>query len=148
MAHIVIIGTHKDEVSDRADHERISLTLMANLKNTEAWRRGFVVFNDKAQGVLGRTNLNFFPIDNRLGRRDHVVTDFLDACEHSMLQTAYVKQQVPLTWLKFIDEIGAEKSASLSILEAAAIANSCGIGSEMEVNVLLKFCQQVKKSII
>jgi hypothetical protein len=143
MATIAIVGTHKDEVSEPAQHEAMSLLLQERLRTTEAWTRGFVLRHDRAIGVRGLTSLNFFPVDNTLGRADRVVTQFLDACEQSLLQTPYVTQKVPLTWLKFIDELGAKDRSSVMLAEAISTAAVCGIASKEETLELLGFCRKV-----
>ena len=96
--------------------------------------------------MRGLTSLHFFPIDNKLGRGDPVVADFLNACESSLNDLNYVKQKVPLTWLKFMDEFGdlvTNKNSNISLSQAKSIASNCGVTNDEEILEMLKFCRKV-----
>ena len=99
MPPILIVGTFMDKVSDPAEHEEISETLRRALENNQGW--DFCVQNDKAMGSRGSaTTLNFFPVDNTRSGDDPSVQLIKTKLEELFAASDYVKQRVPLHWLK------------------------------------------------
>jgi hypothetical protein len=80
MSPIFIVGTHKDVVSSPALHLQISNTIADMFRGHVAWKFivPYVVTGKDGQAV---SRLNFFPIDNSLGRSDPVVLSLLRSLE-------------------------------------------------------------------
>ena len=155
-APVVFVGTHKDAVSDRETHEAISQLLEDRFGKHEVWR-SVVKDNDDANGPL-----HFFPVDCTQGRSDAVVSRLMEAIEGEILASDYLYAMKPLTWVKVLDQVNTQRVAStntntdrnttnssgrsdvyMSYSDIQAIATSCGVTREGEVDVMLRFFHEM-----
>eukprot|EP01038_Epipyxis_sp_PR26KG_P008417 gene8417-11384_t len=122
-APIVLIGTHKDEVSKEENHYNISELLRYSFGYHTAWK---YVRENK---VEGKDDLCFFPINNKLGRDDLTVQSLLKTINDIMAESDYIQKEVPLTWLEVVDKFSehAKTKPWLSYDEAVYIGSDCGI---------------------
>eukprot|EP01038_Epipyxis_sp_PR26KG_P012321 gene12321-16525_t len=136
IAPIILIGTHKDKVSDVSEHTRISLLLYNTFKLHIAWRS--VWENDNGIGINGTTNLCFFPIDNVMGQHDGSVRSLLRTINNIISESEYVQKEVPLAWLQTVDQFSVviRDRSWLSYDDAAAIALSFGVEHDDIVEML------------
>jgi hypothetical protein len=51
----------------------------------------------------------------------------------------FVRQKVPLTWLKLLDKLNETKRSYLSLAEVEAIGQECNVVSTGEVEIFLRF---------
>jgi hypothetical protein len=141
-ARVVFVGTRKDRVAEAGQHEHISALLESTFRTNPVWIRRMK--NNHAQGRDGHVRLNFFPVDNTMGRGDTSVAALMHEMEISLSSDAVVQQRKPLTWLQMIDKLGicTEESCFLSLQKVQAIAISTGIPEE-DVPSLLRFLHEM-----
>jgi hypothetical protein len=132
---VVLVGTRKDIVSSPADHETISTLLSTEFRSTLCWP--FTIRNKYGVGVNGRTMLNFFPVDNKLGRNDPMTLHLTEATEKTMDAAPFTHKPVPLSWFKVLDVVQAESKSCISLVEFNMIANSCEIYDDKITNLLM-----------
>jgi len=102
MSRIFIIGTHKDVVRSPSNHTKISNMISDLLRSSIAWP--FIVSFDCEDAIGVRTSsLNFFPVDNRLGRSDPVIEALLTILGRELDAAESVKERIPVGWLQLID---------------------------------------------
>ncbi len=140
MPPIVIVGTHKDVVKDPIEHEEISTKLYNAFSNSIAW--DFVMKNSDGVGHRGRTELNFYPVDNTLGRRDPVMKQLMTKMENILETAEYVNELKPLRWLKCIDTLIGKKVSELPLSDVVEIARSCHIKKD-DIPEFLRFMHKV-----
>jgi len=141
MSPIAFVGTHKDLVNDPGDHERISTALHDAFHSSLAWDF-WVLRDNEGEGQRGRTMMNFFPVDNKLGRRDPAIGRLMAICEDTMSASSYVKQRIPLTWLKCLDTLKATHKNALALQEVNDLAVSCHVKTE-DIPSFLRFMRKV-----
>ena len=127
--HVFLAGTHKDIVSDIAEHEYISNEIKERFRQNFVW-----------SSVEPNSNLSFFPVNNLNCQRDPVVMDMMSKIEKSIFDD--VNNANPLTWLNVLDEFEAAKKNFLTLDEASSIAKVNGVKEE-EVRYLLKFLNEM-----
>ena len=86
--------------------------------------------------------MNFFPVDNKLGRRDPAIGRLMAICEDTMSASSYVKQRIPLTWLKCLDTLKATHKNALALQEVNDLAVSCHVKTE-DIPSFLRFMRKV-----
>ncbi len=91
-APVLIVGTHKDKVSGRKDHEIISSRLCEALAGSGLFTVG--VEND---------GLWFFPVDNTKSAADEGVQKLRGAIEATAKAQTYVRLQTPVRWLAYVE---------------------------------------------
>lgn len=101
-AHIAFVGTHKDVVPNIVDHKNISSILFDNFHGSAVWP--YIIDNKFPRET---TNLVFFPVDNKLGRRDPVIQELMKAIEQVIDDSDYVHALKPLSWFRVMDEFNA-----------------------------------------
>ena len=95
-APVVLVGTHRDEVSDVKEHQSISERLKQLFGSHGCW----------PHIVNGPDGLCFFPVDNKRGLKSGTaagVIQLQQALEQTVMQQEYVKRLVPGTWLAMLD---------------------------------------------
>eukprot|EP01041_Mallomonas_annulata_P005179 gene5179-10358_t len=140
-APFAFVGTHKDIINNAGNHEKISQILYDTFGSNIAW--GSLLDNIGEDGVRGKTNMYFFPIDNTISRRDTTVLRLLQTIETAVNRESYVHEEKPLTWFRALDEISNSKKSSLTMTEVVDIAFSAGIGSTYMINEMLLFFHEV-----
>ena len=124
LAPIFLVGTHKDEVSDTADHDRISEIIEERFRYAAGWPY-----------IQENQDLCFFAVDNVLGRDDTVIVEMMSRIEDVLKEADYVKEHRPLTWLRALDALLATKKSFLTLTEAKTIAMT----NEVEEDDVLQF---------
>lgn len=73
--------------------------------------------------------LCFFPIDNTLSRKDPVMKSVMTEIENCMKSAEYTQKEVPISWLKTLDEITNMKKSFLTLEEYTSIAAACKVST-------------------
>lgn len=141
MCQIVFVGTHKDVISSAADHEKISNILHAEFYHSIAW--AYLLSNEDGVGVRGTTTLNFFPVDNTLGRADPTVKSLMTLLEQELEKSEFVNQSIPFTWLKCLDLITERKETHFALSEVQRVAESINLVGR-GVTDFLQFMNKVR----
>lgn len=156
FAPFLLIGTHKDLVPSPEQHEAISRRLATELgKNQVFWAS--ICKNDRGTVTSGRGQLWFFPVNNKIGRKDVVFKDIMDTVQTVVSKEEYLKQKVPFSWFKVYDSLQerAAQEAYLSRSELLDLACHCGLPSQRspfssaqqdiadEADSMLKFFNQL-----
>jgi len=136
-APIALVGTHKDKVGSVAEHERISNVLYNTFIDSLCWPS--VIKNSNGSGVKGCTTLMFFPIDNCESRGDPSMRELLRAVEAAVDAMPYTHMDVPLQWLKALDELQALGSSSISYTGVCQVLKRCGMAYEAVRHFLVFF---------
>ena len=95
-APVVLVGTHRDEVSDAKAHQSISEQLKELFGSHGCW----------PHIVNGPDGLCFFPVDNKNGLKSGTAAGLIQlqqALEQTAMQQDYVNRLVPGTWLAMLD---------------------------------------------
>jgi GTPase SAR1 family protein len=124
-APIIFVGTRGDLVVSPADHESISTFLYQTFRSSIAWP--FVLENSRTQGVNGTIDMFFFPINNRLGRKDANLIKLLQVIEDRLDVSDYIHEERPLTWLKLLDQMTAQKEFCLTFADIVSLAEDCDV---------------------
>eukprot|EP00300_Choanocystis_sp_HF-7_P014048 c18549_g1_i1.p1 GENE.c18549_g1_i1~~c18549_g1_i1.p1 ORF type:complete len:999 (+),score=240.54 c18549_g1_i1:66-2999(+) len=147
VAPVVIVGTHKDKVSDWHEHAAISSLIHDTFAMSPIWqnvqpcREGA----DKDLPVL----LWFYPVNNTRGHDDPILRALVQTIEIVTRAEEYLNKKVPFAWLKLIDSIGRIKSAQpiLSLNDLQKLAVSCGLPTRFrlreEVRLVLQYLNQL-----
>jgi hypothetical protein len=144
-APILLVGTHKDMVSEREQHEAISAAIRGRFEEamaSTAWP-AVVEFEDQ--------DLCFFPVNNRIGHSDPAIPAVLQTVEELAGQADYTRMEVPFAWLRCYDAMRRQDRKVLSLAEATAIADGCGLpvssrlGLEKETLLFLGFFHKLGK---
>jgi GTPase SAR1 family protein len=126
-APVVIVGTRKDVISDPEDHDSVSSILEKTFYPCAAWGSLLV---SKPNGLC------FFPVDNV--NLDVTVNHLLHVV-HACLENAFfTKQEVPLVWIKLLDEIKDKHESFLALDEVIRMCEIWSTSSE-DVTKLLEF---------
>ncbi len=150
LAPIVIIGTHKDKVSNPKEHEAISKMLYDTFSHTSAWNRCVVSFKNGTVSS-GRGVLWLFPVDNTQGQNDPVIPELRQVIQHTVQQEKYSNHKVPFEWLRVQKQLQTEAEADscyITLVRVRAICEESGMPSmpeitlEDELNAMLKFLHQ------
>ena len=139
-APYILVGTHKDCVTDSRQHHEIDFILNEEFKSFPPWN--FRLENLQGEGANGRCNLCFFPIDNKLGRGDPVMLHVMSCIENAIQQADYTHKKVPLEWLLCVDKLKGMNKNFLGIQDFHGVANSCNVRRD-HVPLLLKFLDQM-----
>eukprot|EP00300_Choanocystis_sp_HF-7_P017405 c19720_g2_i6.p1 GENE.c19720_g2_i6~~c19720_g2_i6.p1 ORF type:complete len:648 (+),score=174.06 c19720_g2_i6:737-2680(+) len=122
-----IVGTHKDKVFDRREHERISTLIHDTFAASLVWQsvqpcRDGV---DQNQRVL----LWFLPVDNTRGHRDPIIKALMSSIESVARKEEYINKKVPFEWLQLMDKVEQlkEEHPVMSFAEVRRLAVSCGL---------------------
>ena len=138
MPPIIIIGTFKDEVPGIADHEAISQVLDNAFEASAFW--SFVKRNNHVTGARGgKASLSFFPVNNKLSNQDENIMHIKVMIQEFADKADFVRQKVPLTWLKLLDKLNETKRSYMSLAEVEAIGQECNVVSTGEVEIFLRF---------
>ena len=86
------VGTRKDEISQRADHEKIS-QLLSSL---------FPLYLPKAVHNT-KEDIWFFPVDNTTSGLDDTMAELRKSIENSVHDQEYVDTEIPIKWLACLD---------------------------------------------
>jgi hypothetical protein len=135
-APIFLVGTRKDQacVADQRTHADISGIIYNEFGNSLAWPN---VQENK------REKLNFFPVDNILGRGDPTIRALLEAVETVLDISEFVQHERPLSYYKFMDQCAALKETSwMTFQEATEVAVSSGVDVD-DVPNMLKLLHEV-----
>jgi hypothetical protein len=98
--------------------------------------------------MQGTATLLFFPVDNTQGRKDDMVTAFMNAAEKEMVLAPYTRREIPLAWLKTLDNLQDPTNAvtggaaKISLHQAVQIAVASGVVAG-DVPLLLTFLHEM-----
>ena len=139
MVSYILVGTRKDRVSTVQEFEVINQCLHDRFVTNPAWTHR--VTNTRGRGGRGRTNLNFFAVDNTLGRGDETVQHLLSTIEE-LINAKLAHVQVKLTWLKLLDTLLGESKPIFDMPTVVLLAEGCGV-EEVEVPDFLIFMHKL-----
>jgi GTPase SAR1 family protein len=117
-ASVILVGTHKDKVSNRNEHEEISNLLVEKLGEHEAW-------NMISEIPVEIGNLCFFPVDNTLGKIDPVLGKLMLQIEASVMQSEHLKHKIPFAWFALLDRVQELKQAHTLLCTHADFLDMC-----------------------
>jgi hypothetical protein len=124
-APVLLVGTHKDKVSDKKVHEQISDLLFEEFGHSTAWRS--VKALEHGSRSTGKGLLWFFPVDNKVGHEDPVMQQLMSDVQKYVMEEEYVQRKVPLPWLGVIDMLSQDKRVFISLDEFESTAGQCGL---------------------
>ena len=137
IAPVFLVGTHKDYVFDVASLKLISQIIKERFQYNVGWPHIQENKNSTAD-----YSLCFFPVNNKEGLRDEVITDLMSAIENVVKEAEYVKEPRPLTWLRALDELVATKRSFLTNEEASSITTANGV-EEDAVSLFFSFLNEM-----
>jgi GTPase SAR1 family protein len=140
MAPIFLVGTRKDFISTPEEHEIVSKLLNETFQRHHAWP--FIVSHRKGHGKRGTTTFCFYPVDNREGRNDGSIQQILLNMEQEIEKSWFVNEELPLVWLKVIDQMKSLSQPSLTYSTVVNLAKESQM-SEKSVPFFLKFLQEM-----
>jgi hypothetical protein len=135
-APVVFVGTHKDKVTDPADHEKVSLRIFKRYSKLIFWP--MVIENALERGTNGTTLMYFFPVDNTLSRSDPTMINLLTTMEEVMQASSFTNEKVPLAWLKTLDDIQSQDTSFLKLDDVVSMGGKYGV-SESSTSSMLAF---------
>jgi hypothetical protein len=100
-APVLFVGTRKDLVASKTEHQNISTFLFNTFHTNMTWRQ--VLLFHGGEGANGKADLCFFPVDNTLSRADPVMGRLLETIEKAIDDSDYVHEERPLSWLQTLD---------------------------------------------
>ena len=103
---IVLAGTHKDQVPDLLDQEKISDLLGERLGHLVAWGR--VIRCEVAQGASGKRTSYYWALDNPLGLQDPMCVELQRKVGEVVGEEKYVQYEVPFVWLQALERMQTE----------------------------------------
>ena len=103
---IVLAGTHKDQVPDLLDQEKISDLLNERLSHLVAWGR--VIRCEVAQGASGKSTSYYWALDNPRGLEDPMCVELQRKVGGVVGEEKYVQYEVPFVWLKALERMQTE----------------------------------------
>eukprot|EP00047_Mylnosiga_fluctuans_P007769 m.4850 g.4850 ORF g.4850 m.4850 type:complete len:1245 (+) comp1947_c0_seq2:86-3820(+) len=92
-APVFLVGTRKDEVPSRADHEAIH-AILDTLYEQKTFKH-----------IVRDGELLFFPLDNTAAATDRTVTHLRASIEFAAASQQYTRLELPSNWLAFIDAV-------------------------------------------
>ncbi len=126
VAPIILVGSHKDLVSSPKEHERISKMLCDTFKSTPVWSSVEHFTTDMSSS--GNVSLCFFPVDNKLGSKDPVITEIKKTVQGVVKKEKYIKEQIPFNWLNVLERLQEKDRPSCLIFdEVVKICEECGM---------------------
>jgi GTPase SAR1 family protein len=142
VAPIILVGSHKDRVSDPKEHERISKMLGDKFRSAPAWSsvEHFTIDTPSSSKV----SLCFFPVDNKLGSKDSVIREIKKTVQEVVQKEKYIKEKIPFAWLKQLECVLKKDRRCLTFDEVVKICqeydmpSTPGANVEEEVLVMLK----------
>jgi GTPase SAR1 family protein/DNA-binding Lrp family transcriptional regulator len=149
-APVALVGTRKDKISNVDIHDKISKELIDKYGKHEVWS-SMIRFDRKGNTSFLQSHasetLNFFPVDNKKRFFESTtLTQLLHKIEITMMESEEVKQEIPLIWMKALDEIREPakrlKTRFLWFEEVTEIAEKLGISLE-EVSELLRYLYEM-----
>lgn len=119
------MGIKGDIVNSLIQCKGISDSLYETFRASIAWPS--VLENRNTQGSNGTTDLCFFPVNNRLGRRDRNLVRLLRVLEDCIDASDYVHEEKPLCWLKLLDLLSkrVRDSSFLRFEEVVKLGRQC-----------------------
>jgi GTPase SAR1 family protein len=142
MAPMLFIGTRKDVIYNPLQHEYISNQLFYYFHNHNSWP--FVVPNSTGEGSTGSTNLFFFPVNNKLGKKDPVISKLMISIEEIVSESNYIQEEIPFSWLQLIDVLKEMNKSFLTYqdLIEVTVESGCAL-KEKELKPFLTFCNEM-----
>jgi GTPase SAR1 family protein len=133
IAPIFLVGTHKDEISDVAEHIRISELLAAAFSYSAVWPS---IIENEESGLV------YFPVDCTMGVADSTVVRLMSLIEQSIRASDYLSIKRPLPWYEALDAYQQVTSHALTFTEAKDMAVQCGVNPD-RVTELLSFLRDM-----
>eukprot|EP01040_Poterioochromonas_malhamensis_P014069 gene14069-biopygen3173 len=105
-APVAIVGTRGDKVVKEEDHEEISSELEDMFGEMKVWESlMWYAIGD------GSGRLCFFPNNNTLTKNNAVSQELLRSIEQSLGAADYMRREIPMMWIKMLDEMkGLDRS--------------------------------------
>jgi GTPase SAR1 family protein len=132
FAPIFLVGTHKDQVSDAAEHARISKLVDTTFSYSVAWPS---VVEDEYSGLV------YFPVDCTMGANDPTISRLMSQIEKSIRASRYVSIKRPLPWYDALDKL-VKQTPMISLSAATEIVLQCKV-SPNKVTELLEFLRDM-----
>ena len=83
--------------------------------------------------------LCFFPVANTRSNDDENIQKIKGMIQKECNESKFVKQKVPLRWMKLLDLLKETEQCYVSMTEVLRIAGECDITSTREVQLFLRF---------
>jgi GTPase SAR1 family protein len=147
-APVALVGTRKDKVSG-VESEKISVELKRRYEKHRIWS-SVIPCNWEGGKTLFRSFEPkvsfFFPIDNTKIPESRALTKLLGNIEQVMTLSEEVKREIPMIWMKALDEIREkgkkEKKSFLWFEEVTELGGKLGMSLE-EVSELLRYLYEM-----
>ena len=88
-------------------------------------------------------SLCFFPVANTLSSRDENIQRIKVMIQLECNESKFVKQKVPLTWMKLLDRLKETQQCYISMGAVVDIALDCNIFSRSELKMFLRFMSNI-----
>jgi GTPase SAR1 family protein len=138
-AQVCLVGTHKDKVTDRKQHEAIHREISTNLV-------GHPMLENHRVKVNGDDGLIFFPVDNTRAPSDLTVIHLRKALEETARGQDYVSFQIPASWLACLDAVRAmakdQQLQRMTLVNMKQLAATFGI-QENSFDLMMKVSHSV-----
>ncbi len=112
-ASVAIVGTRGDKVRKEEDHEMISSELENLFGDMMVWKS--LMWYERRGGKDKK--LSFFPNNNALTKDNAVSEELLRSIEQSLGAADYMKREIPMLWIKILDEMKGLHCSYLSYEE-------------------------------
>ncbi len=112
-ASVAIVGTRGDKVRKEEDHEMISSELENLFGDMKVWKS--LMWYERRGGKDKK--LSFFPNNNALTKDNAVSEELLRSVEQSLGTADYMKREIPMLWIKILDEMKGLQCSYLSYEE-------------------------------
>jgi GTPase SAR1 family protein len=149
-APVVLVGTRRDRISDMDLHDAISNELEEKYSSHMTWP-SLIPFQRKGKSSIFRSReekmLYYFPINNTKRLLESTtLTQILQKLETTMMESEEVKREIPVIWMKALDEIrdkGKRENKNFLLLEEVTeIGGNLGV-SLCGVSELLRYLYEM-----
>jgi hypothetical protein len=121
---ILLVGTHKDNVPEPRLHEHVNNMLFERLHDLPAWQK--ILWLHDGEISTGRAPLSFFPVDNKRGSSDPIISKLMKNIEGAIKSSDHLKHKVPFAWMDLMDRLEALKQQHCLILDIDRFKEFCG----------------------
>ena len=134
-APIILVGTHKDMISDDEDHRRIDELLADRLG----------LDDNKNIKYCEHARLCFFAVDNTVRPEDKSVCRLREAIEKAVMDDVkgYIHEELPLIWLAALDELCKSKAPYIELEAAVETSEQCGVPGRESVLAMLRLFHEL-----
>jgi hypothetical protein len=115
---ILLVGTHRDIVSDPQQHRTISDTLLSQFEQCSFWRcvrQPSPPLDDSVDSPVD--SLCFFPVDNTSNNDSSGTASVMMTINMLAEQQVQAREEKPLRWLKVLDELQNIQKGDMNYIE-------------------------------